>query len=106
MGTRILTNFVYLFSEGKRLPTLSEKNKVSGCKWRELTNEERQIYNEMAQNETATCASTISRKKEMRRALSSLTNIVSIHHNYRDVNKHLPCRFVNSLSFSNTVTRP
>ena len=56
-------------------------------------NEERQIYNEMAQNETATCASTISRKKEMRRALSSLTNVVSIHHNYRNVNKPLPCKF-------------
>ena len=50
-------------------------------------------YNEMAQNEAATCASTVSRKKGMRRALSSLTNIVCIHHNnYRDVNKPLPCR--------------
>ena len=78
---------MHLFSEGKRLPTLSEKNKVSGCKWRELTNEERQTYNEMAQNEEAT--STVSKNKEMRRALSSLTNIVSIHH-IGDVNKPLP----------------
>ena len=84
---------MYLFSEGKRLPTLSEKNKVSGCKWRELMNEERQTYDEMAQNVAATCTSTISRKKEMRRALSNLTNIVNIHlNNYRDVNKPLPCR--------------
>ena len=73
-------------------------------------NEERQTYDEMAQNVAATCTSTISRKKEMRRALSNLTNIVNIHlNNYRDVNKPLPFLqdwFVNSLSSSNTVTRP
>ena len=69
-----------LFVEGKRLDTLSEKNKVSGCKWRELTDKERQKYNEMAHNEEATSStSTASKKKEMRRALSSLTNIVSMH---------------------------
>ena len=78
---------MHLFSEGKRLPTLSEKKKYQDANGL-LTNEERQTYNEMAQNEEAT--STVSKKKEMRRALSSLTNIVSIHQIIGDVNKPLP----------------
>ena len=57
-----------------------KKKQISGSKWRELTNEEKKVYNEKAQklNEEATCSS-VSKKKEMRRVLSSLTNIVSMN---------------------------
>ena len=73
--------FDNFFVEGKSLDTLSEKNRVSGSKWRELTDEERHRYNEMAQSEEATSsASTASKKKEIRRALSSLTNIVRLYY--------------------------
>ena len=43
--------------------------------------EEKKVYNERAQtlNEEATCSS-VGKKKEMRKALSSLTNIVSTLH--------------------------
>ena len=64
----------------RSLDTLSEKNKMSGCKWRELAYEERQKYNEMAQNEEATSSTSTASKKEIRRALLSLTNIVSMHY--------------------------
>ena len=57
------------------LSSLSEKNKVSACKWRALSDEEREAFNEQANSEQAKSSS--STKKEMRKALSSLTNIVS-----------------------------
>lgn len=71
---------MHLLTEGRSLGSLSEK-KISGSKWRELTNDEKQEYNEKAQklNEEA-IYSSVSKKKEMRRALSSLTNIVSMDH--------------------------
>ena len=62
------------FVEGKMLSSLSEKNKVSACKWRVLSNEEHEAFNEQANSEQAKLSST---KKEMSKALSSLTNIVS-----------------------------
>ena len=69
-----------LLIEGRSLGSLSEKNKISGSKWRELTNEEQKVYNEKAQklNEEA-AYSSVGKRKEMRRALSSLTNIVSLN---------------------------
>lgn len=61
--------------EGKMLSSLSEKNKVSACKWRALSDNEREAFNKQANSEQA--KSSPSAKKEMRKALSSLTNIVS-----------------------------
>ena len=48
------------------LSSLSEKNKVSACKWRALSDEERGAFNEQANSEQAKSSST---KKEMRKAL-------------------------------------
>ena len=63
---------VYIYVEAKILSSLSEKNKVSGRKWRA---NERQQSNEMANSEQATA--TTNEKKEMRRVLPSLTNMVN-----------------------------
>jgi len=55
-------------------------NKVSSTKWKLLTKEQQQEYNEKA---TRAESQTMSQKKEMRRVLSNLSNLVckTIHLN-------------------------
>lgn len=74
-------HFIQCHVEAKMLSSLSEKNKVSGSKWRALSANERQQFNEMANSKQVTA--TTNKKKEMRRALSSLTNMVNGQFSYK-----------------------
>lgn len=60
-------------ADAQGLSSLAEKNKVSSQKWRQLTEEERQEYNQEALD--ADC-SLVSEKKEIRRMLANLSNLV------------------------------
>ena len=63
------------------LSSLSKKNKESGSKWRALSANERQQFNEMVNSKQVTA--TTNKKKKMRRALSSLTNMVNGQFSYK-----------------------
>ena len=62
-------------TEAKELTSLAEKNQVSSTKWRALTEQERKVYNERAKHAQVT-PNQMNEKKEVRRVLGTLTNLV------------------------------